>query len=88
MTFVLDTPDQIEAYRLLATLKGLELEIRWGAGLSTTRGLALASARRILTQYNVPGTAWGASRNANPPRTRKQALKGMQWLCKELSLTK
>lgn len=69
----------IENYRLIATLKGLELEVKWGAMASPlTRGMALASARRIKQQYEVPGRPW---------RTRKQALAGMQQLCEQLGLT-
>lgn len=54
MTLVIDTPQGIEAYRLIATRTGLKLEIdmqeKYGfppTG-SPTRGMALASAKRIL----------------------------------------
>lgn len=76
MSFVLDTPEQIEAYRLLATHKGLELEIKWGPRGGPTRGMALASARRVLAQYEFPG----------PTKTRRQCHAGMHQLCLALNL--
>jgi hypothetical protein len=79
MSFVLDTPQQIESFRLLATLRGLELEIKlwnaYGSVQGPTRGMALASAKRILRQYERPAV-----------RTRKQAQVAMVELLMELGL--
>ena len=46
MSIVIDTPAGIEAYRRLATLHGLRLEVRGIMG--PTRGMAYASAKRLL----------------------------------------
>lgn len=82
---IIDTPNGIEAYRLLATLHGLRIEIythqTFGTVRNTpmTRGMALRSAQRIQLQYR--GSAdkrW---------RTRKQAQAGMQALCERLGIT-
>lgn len=79
MSFLLGTPKQIEAYRLIATLRGVELEIKlwnaYGSVHGPTRGMALASAKRILGQYGRP-----------PVRTRKQAQVAMHELLLELGL--
>ena len=80
---ILDTPDQIEAYRILATYHGLRMEIEMPKkhpGLCTpaslpTRGRALASARRLIAQYKLPG----------PRRTRAQALATLQPLYEHLT---
>lgn len=87
-SFVLDTPSQLEAYRILATLRGLELEIKmtangWPPTACPTRGMALHSAQRILLQYK--GSGGGPGRRGTW-RTRKQARAAMQQLCEELGL--
>lgn len=89
MNLVLDTPDQIEAFRLIAIVRGLELEIKltshgWPAVGGPTRGRALRAARRTLQQYEVPGLPTVAPEKW--PRTRKQALAAMQDLCKSQGL--
>lgn len=78
---VLDTPKQIEGYRLLATLTGLRMEIRtqqrgWPPTGCPTRGRALGSARRIAAEYEWPSV----------PRTRKQALIAMEEICVAVGL--
>lgn len=78
---VLDKPDQIEGYRILATAHGLALEIGlqgrgWPPTGGPTRGMALASARRILDQYEVPGGR----------KTRRQCLVGIRLLCQALGI--
>ena len=78
---ILDRPEQIEAYRILATYHGLRMEIGtqgrgWPPTACPTRGRALGSARRILGTYGVAG----------PTRTRKQCLASMEGLVKALGL--
>lgn len=87
---IFDTPEKIEGFRILATLHGLKMEIEmpakfpWATPQSLpTRGRALASAKRILAKYNVPGPA-----PTGQYRTRKQCLVGMQLLCRDLGLIK
>jgi hypothetical protein len=86
MSLVLDKPAQIEAFRLLAITKGLEIELRltsrgWPATAGPTRGLALRAARATLRQYEVQGPPTVAP--GKWPRTRKQALAAMQQLLKD-----
>lgn len=56
-SLILDTPEKIETYRLLATLHGLRMERRiqlehgFPPTACPTRGRALGSARHILVQY-------------------------------------
>jgi hypothetical protein len=76
MSFVVDTPEGIELYRLIATRTGLQIEIRTYETFGTpknsmTKGLAFRSAKRIIEEYIE-----------NPPniRTRKQALELMEML--------
>lgn len=88
MTLVFDTPDQIEGFRLLTILHGLKLEVEmpakfpWATPKNTpTRGRAFVAAQGALAKYGVVGPGKNGQW-----RTRKQALAGMQALCKELGL--
>jgi hypothetical protein len=70
MSVVLDTPSQIDWYRHVATLRGLEMECGFAVKYRTppaalpTRGRAFGSAKRILAAAGKP-----------VGRTRKQVLK-------------
>jgi hypothetical protein len=74
--FVIDTPGGIELYRILATYHGLKMEVAmtargWSPKGCPTRGMAFASAKRMLDQYKVKG----------PCGTRRTALRTMaKWL--------
>lgn len=81
---IIDTPEQIEAFRLTTIVHGLRLEIKmqakgWPVSGLPTRGMALQAARRTLQQYG--------SQDA-PQRTRKQCLAAMQTLVQQLGPSK
>lgn len=52
MSFVIDTPEGIEMYRIVATQKALKLEVEHGLKLSRNRS-AFAIAKETIARYGL-----------------------------------
>lgn len=76
---IIDTPKGIQAYRYIATLRGLEMEIRMvkehgiPPTACPTRGMALRSAKGILSEHDL----YTRGRSITRKEARKRLIKLM-----------